>query len=559
MVKFINLLIHLKSNEEDMSIGIFQVPQAKNEPVKQYAKGSVERGLVLQTIQELKRSEMDIPMIINGKEVRTNEKIRLAPPHEHTHTLGYASKGSAQHVKDAIDAALSARERWGNMKWEQRLAIFLKAGELLRTKYRYEVLAATMLAQSKNVFQAEIDAACELIDFLNFNVEFATEIYRDQPYSPEGQWNRMEYRPLEGFVLAVTPFNFTAIAGNLPTSAAMMGNTVVWKCANSQIYSAHFLMKLFMEAGVPDGVINLVFTGGKDVGDICFSHPDFAGVHFTGSTGVFQSMWKSIGNQIHQYKTYPRIVGETGGKDFVFAHPSADVDAFSTALIRGAFEYQGQKCSAASRAYCPASIWDRVQSNMARDLSEIKMGTVEDTSNFVNAVIDETSFDSIVAYIEFAKNSTDSKIIFGGGYDKSKGYFIEPTVIHTTNPAFKTMCEEIFGPVLTVYTYEDSQWKEALKTAETTSPYALTGAIFAQCRYALEEMTDMLQNAAGNFYINDKPTGAVVGQQPFGGARASGTNDKAGSKANLMRWVSMRTIKETFNPPVDYKYPFLEQ
>jgi 1-pyrroline-5-carboxylate dehydrogenase len=497
-------------------------------------------------------------MVIGGKEVTTSEKIKLTPPHEHSHILGHASKGTAQHVQDAINAALAAKEKWATMRWEQRLAIFMKAGDLLRTKYRNTVLAATMLAQSKNVFQAEIDAACELIDFLHFNVEFAAEIYGEQPYSPDGMWNRLEYRPLEGFVLAVTPFNFTAIAGNLPTSAAMMGNTVVWKCANTQIYSAHFLMKLFMEAGMPDGVINLVFSGGKDVGEICFKNPDFAGVHFTGSTGVFQGMWKAIGDNIQTYKTYPRVVGETGGKDFVFAHPQADVHAFSTALTRGAFEYQGQKCSAASRAYCPASLWETVKSNLMRDLKEIKMGTVEDPSNFVNAVIDEASFDNIVNYIEAAKKSNDAEVILGGGYDKSKGYFIEPTIILAKKPQYASMCEEIFGPVLTIYVYEDVNWRETLKIADSTSPYALTGAIFSQCRYAIEEMTEALKNSAGNFYINDKPTGAVVGQQPFGGARASGTNDKAGSKLNLLRWVSVRTIKETFHPPQDYKYPFLE-
>ena len=541
-----------------MSQGIYKVPQAKNEPVRSYSKNSPERIALLQAIKELKSQSIDVPMIIGGKEIRTETKIRLAPPHEHKHTLGHASKGNAQHVSDAIEAALKAKDKWAAMHWEQRMAIFMKAGELLRTKYRNTILAATMLAQSKNVFQAEIDAACELIDFLNFNVEFATEIYNEQPYSPEGIWNRLEYRALEGFVLAVTPFNFTAIAGNLPMSAAMMGNTVVWKCANSQIYSAHFLMKLFIEAGIPDGVINLVFSGGKEVGEICFAHPDFAGVHFTGSTGVFQSMWSSIGTNITKYKTYPRIVGETGGKDFVFAHPSSDVHAFSTALIRGAFEYQGQKCSAASRAYCPASLWETVKSNIARDLKEIKMGTVEDTSNFVNAVIDETSFDNIVNYIEMAKKSSDAEIIFGGGYNKSEGYYVEPTIILAKTPKYPTMCEEIFGPVLTIFVYDDSKWQETLKIVDETSPYALTGAVFAQCRYAIEEMTEILKNAAGNFYINDKPTGAVVGQQPFGGARASGTNDKAGSKLNLLRWVSVRTIKETFNPPVDYKYPFLE-
>jgi len=541
-----------------MSLGFYKVPIAKNDPVRSYGKNSPERAALLAEVTRLKSQTIDIPMVIGGKEVTTSEKIKLTPPHEHSHILGHASKGTAQHVQDAINAALAAKEKWAAMRWEQRLAIFMKAGDLLRTKYRNIVLAATMLAQSKNVFQAEIDAACELIDFLHFNVEFAAEIYGEQPYSPDGIWNRLEYRPLEGFVLAVTPFNFTAIAGNLPTSAAMMGNTVVWKCANTQIYSAHFLMKLFMEAGMPDGVINLVFSGGKDVGEICFKNPDFAGVHFTGSTGVFQSMWKAIGDNIQTYKTYPRVVGETGGKDFVFAHPKADVYAFSTALTRGAFEYQGQKCSAASRAYCPASLWDRLKANLTRDLKEIKMGTVEDPTNFVNAVIDEASFDNIVNYIEAAKKSNDAEVILGGGYDKSKGYFIEPTIILAKKPQYASMCEEIFGPVLTIYVYEDEKWRETLKIADATSPYALTGAIFSQCRYAIEEMTEALKNSAGNFYINDKPTGAVVGQQPFGGARASGTNDKAGSKLNLLRWVSVRTIKETFNPPHDYKYPFLE-
>lgn len=542
-----------------MSVGFFNVPKAKNEPVKQFAKGSVEREKLQKALAELKSKSIDVPMIIGGKEVTTADKIKLTPPHEHSHILGYASKGDKSHVEAAIKASLEAKEKWANMSWEHRASIFLKAADLLRDKYRYTILAATMLAQSKNAFQAEIDAACELIDFLNFNVDFATDIYREQPISGDGMWNRMEYRPLEGFVLAVTPFNFTAIAGNLPTSAAMMGNTVVWKCANTQIYSAHFLMKLFMEAGLPDGVINLVFSGGKEVGEVCFAHPDFAGVHFTGSTGVFQDMWRSIGDNIHKYKTYPRIVGETGGKDFVFAHPNCDVKAFATALTRGAFEYQGQKCSAASRAYVPASIWEAVKGYMIQDLSEITVGIVDDFSNFVNAVIDEKAFDSIASYIDFAKNSSDAEIVLGGNYDKSKGYFVEPTVILAKTPNFKTLCEEIFGPVLTIYVYEDAKWEATLEIVDTTSPYALTGAIFSQDRYALETMTKKLSNAAGNFYINDKPTGAVVGQQPFGGARASGTNDKAGSKLNLLRWVSMRTIKETFNPPVDYKYPFLEK
>jgi 1-pyrroline-5-carboxylate dehydrogenase len=542
-----------------MSVGFFNVPKAKNEPVKQFAKGSIEREKLQKALAELKSKSINVPMIIGGKEVTTADKIKLTPPHEHAHLLGYASKGDKSHVEAAIKAALDAKEKWANMSWEHRASIFLKAADLLRDKYRYTVLAATMLAQSKNAFQAEIDAACELIDFLNFNVDFATDIYREQPISGDGMWNRMEYRPLEGFVLAVTPFNFTAIAGNLPTSAAMMGNTVVWKCANTQIYSAHFLMKLFMEAGLPDGVINLVFSGGKEVGEVCFAHPDFAGVHFTGSTGVFQDMWRSIGDNIHKYKTYPRIVGETGGKDFVFAHPNCDVKAFATALTRGAFEYQGQKCSAASRAYVPASIWEAVKGYMKQDWSEITVGIVDDFSNFVNAVIDEKAFDSIASYIDFAKNSSDAEIILGGNYDKSKGYFVEPTVILAKTANFKTLCEEIFGPVLTIYVYEDAKWEETLEIVDTTSPYALTGAIFSQDRYALETMTKKLSNAAGNFYINDKPTGAVVGQQPFGGARASGTNDKAGSKLNLLRWVSMRTIKETFNPPVDFKYPFLEK
>jgi 1-pyrroline-5-carboxylate dehydrogenase len=540
-----------------MSNGFYKVPTAKNEPVKQFAPHSVERAKLQDALKKMKSEVIDVPMIINGKEVYGTEKITLSPPHEHAHILGYATKGTKQHVQQAIDAALAAKSQWAAMSWEHRMSIFLKAADLLKDKYRYTVLAATMLAQSKNAFQAEIDAACELIDFLNFNVQFATEIYSEQPISGEGMWNRMEYRPLEGFVLAVTPFNFTAIAGNLPTSAAMMGNTVVWKCANTQIYSAHFLMKLFQEAGLPDGVINLVFSSGSDVGEVCFGHKEFAGVHFTGSTGVFQSMWQSIGNNIMNFNTYPRIVGETGGKDFVFAHPSCDVKAFATALTRGAFEYQGQKCSAASRAYCPQSIWDEVKGYLADDLASIQMGIVDDFSNFVNAVIDEKSFDNIASYIEYAKQSSDAEIIFGGTYDKSKGYFVAPTVILAKTPNFKTLCEEIFGPVLTIYVYADAEWKEALDIVNTTSPYALTGAIFSQDRYAIDFMTRKLDQAAGNFYINDKPTGAVVGQQPFGGARASGTNDKAGSKLNLLRWVSMRTIKETFNPPVDYRYPFL--
>lgn len=541
-----------------MSIGFYNVPRAKNEPVKQFAKGSIERQKLEQALKELKSQTLDIPMIINGKEVRSEASITLKSPHELKTILGHAHKGAKEHVEMAIDAALNAKEAWSNLSWEHRASIFLKAADLLKDKYRYQILAATMLAQSKNAYQAEIDAACEFIDFLNFNIQFATEIYSEQPISPEGMWNRMEYRPLEGFVLAVTPFNFTAIAGNLPTSAAMMGNTVVWKCANSQIYSAYFLMKLFEEAGVPAGVINLIYSSGKDVGEVCFSHRDFAGVHFTGSTGVFNSMWKSIGENMNKYRSYPRIVGETGGKDFVFAHPNCDVKALATALSRGAFEYQGQKCSAASRAYIPSSIWSDVKQFLLEDIKSFKMGIVDDFGNFINAVIDKGAFDSIKNYIDFAKNASDAKILIGGNCDDTNGYFVEPTVILAKTPKFKTMCEEIFGPVLTIYVYEDAKWEETAKILDETSDYALTGAIFSQDRYVIEKLTKILRNAAGNFYINDKPTGAVVGQQPFGGARASGTNDKAGSKLNLLRWVSMRTIKETFNPPVDYKYPFLE-
>lgn len=540
-----------------MPNAIFRVPAAKNEPVKQYAPGSPERLKLEKALKEHKSRTLDIPMIINGKEVHTNKKIKVSPPHEHKHVLANASKGGKEHVQMAIEAAMAAKPSWEAMSWEHRMAIFLKAAELLKDKYRYDVMAATMLGQSKNAFQGEIDCACELIDFLNFNVQFATEIYTEQPISGEGMWNRLEYRPLEGFVLAVTPFNFTAIAGNLPTSAAMMGNTVVWKCANTQIYSAHFLMKLFMEAGLPDGVINLVFSGGAEVGEVCFNHKDFAGVHFTGSTGVFQNMWKSIGNNIHKYKTYPRIVGETGGKDFVWAHPSSDTAALITALSRGAFEYQGQKCSAASRAYIPKSLWKTVEKGLKRDLASFKMGSTENFGNFINAVIDEKSFDNIAAYIDHAKKSKDCDIIIGGHYDKKVGYFVEPTVILTTNPSYKSICEEIFGPVLTIYVYDDKKWRESLDLVNNTSEYALTGAIFSQDRAAIEYASEKLTHAAGNFYINDKPTGAVVGQQPFGGGRASGTNDKAGSKMNLLRWVSMRTIKETFHPPVDYRYPFL--
>lgn len=541
-----------------MAYGIFKVPAAKNEVVKSYAPGSVERKQLQEALKSARAEERDVPMIIGGKEVRTDKKVRMAPPHDHQHTLGYFHQGDAGHVKQAIEAALAARPQWVALAWEQRASIFLKAAELIAGPYRARLNAATMLGQSKNAYQAEIDAACELIDFLRFNVQFMTEIYSQQPASSEGIWNRMEHRPLEGFVFALTPFNFTAIAGNLPSSAALMGNVVVWKVANTQAYSAHVLMEIFREAGVPAGVINLVFVDGPSAGDVIFNHPDFAGIHFTGSTGVFQNIWKTVGNNIHKYKTYPRIVGETGGKDFVMAHPSADVKALSTALARGAFEYQGQKCSAASRAYVPASIWPKVKEYLKADLASMKIGPTEDFSNFINAVIDEKAFDKIASYIDQAKKD-GLEIVAGGTYDKSKGYFIAPTVLLSSRPDYITMCEEIFGPVLTIYVYEDAKYEETLDLLNATSVYALTGSIFSQDRYAAELATRKLENASGNFYINDKPTGAVVGQQPFGGARASGTNDKAGSMQNLLRWVSARTIKETFVPPTDYRYPFLAE
>ncbi|WP_448528595.1 L-glutamate gamma-semialdehyde dehydrogenase [Raineya sp.] len=541
-----------------MHYGIFTIPEPKNEPVYSYAPGTKERELLKKALQELKSKELDIPMFIGGEEVRTDNRKRIAPPHELSHTLGYYHKGGKEEVERAIRAALNAKELWENMSWEHRASIFLKAAELISSKYRYQLNAATMLGQSKSVFQAEIDSACEIIDFLRFNVKFMEQIYREQPISSAGIWNRVEHRALEGFVFALTPFNFTAIAGNLPTSPAMMGNCVVWKPAETQIYSAHVLMKVFREAGVPDGVINLVFVDGPTAGEVIFSHPDFAGIHFTGGTGTFQRIWKTIGENIAKYKTYPRIVGETGGKDFVLAHHSADTKALATALIRGAFEYQGQKCSAASRAYIPASIWEEVKNYMLADLKEIKMGSVEDFSCFVNAVIDEKAFDKITGYIEQAKKDGVS-IIAGGNYDKTKGYFIEPTILQVQDPMYITMQEEIFGPVLSVYVYQPENFEDVLTLVDKTSPYALTGAIFAQDRYAIDLASKRLRHSAGNFYINDKPTGAVVGQQPFGGARASGTNDKAGSMLNLLRWTSARAIKETFVPPTDYKYPFMAE
>ncbi len=535
----------------------FSFAQPINEPVLNYAPGSPETKALKAALKEAKSSEKDIPMYINGEEVRSGEKVEIRPPHETGHLLGHFHKSDESHVHAAINAALGARKAWGEMAWEHRAAIFLKAADLLATRYRYKMNAATMLGQSKNAYQAEIDSACELIDFLRFNVHFLTGIYNQQPISPAGVHNRMEYRPLEGFVLAVTPFNFTAIGGNLPTAPAMCGNVVVWKPANTQVYSAAVFMEILLEAGLPAGVINLIYPPGPMVGEVCYKHRDFAGVHFTGSTGVFNSMWKSIGENVGNMKTYPRIVGETGGKDFVFVHPTSDVDAVVAALARGAFEYQGQKCSAASRAYLPSNLAEEIKKKLVAEVKTMKMGPVDDFSNFINAVIDEKSFKSIAKYLDGVKESNGkAKIIVGGGYDSKKGWFIEPTIIDTTDPGYVTMCEEIFGPVLSIYTYEADQWEATLDIVDSTSPYALTGAVFSQDRYAIEVMTKKLVNAAGNFYINDKPTGAVVGQQPFGGARASGTNDKAGSVLNLFRWLSARTVKETLVSPKDYRYPF---
>ena len=540
-----------------MSKAISQVPFAVNEPVRTYEPGSAEVKSLISTYKKMWKEQVEIPMIIDGKEVKSDDKIAISSPQDHQHNLGFYYKGTMQHVEDAINTALAAKEKWNNLGWEQRASIFLKAADLVAGPYRDTLNAATMIGQSKNVHQAEIDAACEFIDFLRYNVEFMTEIYSEQPVSDAGIWNRSEYRPLEGFCFAVTPFNFTAIAGNLPTCMAMMGNVVVWKPSDKQVLSAKIIMDILTEAGLPAGVINMIFTDGKETAEKVLAHPDFAGLHFTGSTTVFQDMWKKIGNNIHQYKTYPRIVGETGGKDFVMVHPSANVEAVATGLVRGAFEYQGQKCSAASRAYIPKSLWNDVKAVMESQLKTIKMGSPEDPSNFINAVIDKNSFEKCKGYIERAEKSAEANIIFGGKCNDSKGWFVEPTVIETTNPKYESVCEEIFGPILSVYVYEDKDWKETLKLVDETSPYSLTGSIFSQDRYAIDEAYKALENAAGNFYINDKPTGAVVGQQPFGGARASGTNDKAGSKMNLLRWVSVRSIKETFVSPKDYKYPYL--
>jgi len=540
-----------------MSLGYFSYPMPVNEPVLSYAPDSKERELLKTVLEKLKNEEADIPMYIGGKEIHTNKKVAIHPPHEINHVLGYYSAGSERHVQQAIDAALAAKENWAAMSWENRANIFLKAADLISTKYRAYMNGTTMLGQSKNVFQAEIDSACEVIDFLRFNVHFLSEIYKQQPISSPGIHNRMEYRPLEGFVLAITPFNFTAIGANLPTSPAMCGNVVVWKCANTQIYSAQMFMRILKEAGLPDGVINLVYVDGPTLGYGCFNHRDFAGVHFTGSTGVFNNIWETIGAKMPTYKSYPRIVGETGGKDFVIAHKSADVDTFVTALLRGAFEFQGQKCSAASRAYIPSNLAEEVKKKLIAGVKSFKMGNPEDFTNFINAVIDEKSFDKIKSYIDNAKKDKKADVWVGGKCDKHEGYFIQPTIIEAKDPNYITMCEEIFGPVLTVHIYNANQFEKALDVVNNTSPYALTGSIFAKDKSAIELATNKLRDAAGNFYINDKPTGAVVGQQPFGGARASGTNDKAGSILNLYRWLSARTIKETFNPPSDYHYPFM--
>lgn len=542
-----------------MNTAYFNYPLPANEPVLNYGPGSPEKKRLKEALAELKGRQIDVPMYIGGEEVRTGNRVPMNPPHERAHVLGHFHQGDASHVHAAIEAAMNAKQSWAAMAWETRANIFLKAAELIATKYRPYMTGTTMLCQSKNAFQAEIDAACELVDFLRFNVHYLSEIYRQQPISAPGVHNRLEYRPLEGFVLAITPFNFTAIGGNLPASAAMCGNTVVWKPAHTQVYSAQMFMRVMKEAGLPDGVINLIYVDGPTLGGICFSHRDLGGVHFTGSTGVFNHMWKAIGENIPKLRSYPRIVGETGGKDFVVAHRSADPDVVATALLRGAFEYQGQKCSAASRAYIPSNIAAAVRQKLVEGVKSFRMGTVEDFSNFINAVIDEKSFDKISTYIKEASASDKATILVGGHCDKTLGYFIEPTVIEAKDPKYVTMCEEIFGPVLTLYVYEEDHFAETLELIDDTSPYALTGAIISTDRAAIELATEKLVNAAGNFYINDKPTGAVVGQQPFGGARASGTNDKAGFVLNLYRWLSARTIKETFHPPTDYRYPFMQE
>jgi 1-pyrroline-5-carboxylate dehydrogenase len=540
-----------------MGRGFFNVPAAVNEPVKGYAPGSPEREELLAKYKEMFNSNIDVPMHINGEEVRTGNTRNITPPHDHKHVVGQYHIADKSHVDSAISTALAARQEWSSTSWMERASIFLKAAELLAGPYRAKMNAATMIAQSKNVHQAEIDAACEMIDFFRFNVEFMIDIFKEQPASAPGIWNRVEYRPLEGFVYAITPFNFTSIAANLPAAAALMGNVVVWKPSDHQAYSAQVIVDLFKEAGLPDGVINVVYGDPVMITDTVLASPDFSGLHFTGSTHVFKHLWKQIGNNIDIYKTYPRIVGETGGKDFIWAHNSANPLQVATGITRGSFEYQGQKCSAASRAYIPASMWEEVKGHLISQAAELKMGSPEDPSNFVNAVIHEGSFDKIASFIDAAKADADAEIIIGGGHDKSKGYFIEPTVIVAKSPTYATMTTELFGPVMTIFVYEDTEWEASLKLVDESTEYALTGAIFSTDRYIVEKASKALENAAGNFYINDKPTGAVVGQQPFGGARASGTNDKAGSPQNLLRWTSARLIKETFVTPTDYKYPFL--
>ncbi|MFT5103230.1 MAG: 1-pyrroline-5-carboxylate dehydrogenase [Candidatus Latescibacterota bacterium] len=540
-----------------MGKGFFQVPIAVNDPIKEYAPGSPERKAVSETYKAMYNSTIDVPLYINGKDVTTGDTATMSPPHDHKHTLGTYHRAEKKHIEDAISTALEARKAWSQTPWEQRAAIFLRAAELVAGPYRAKINAATMLAQSKTVQQAEIDAACEYIDFLRFNVQYMTEIYAEQPESTSGAWNRLEYRPLEGFVYAITPFNFTAIAGNLPASAALMGNVVVWKPSDSQIFSAKILLDVFKEAGVPAGVINMVMGDPVMITDTALASPDFSGIHFTGSTWVFKDIWQKIGTNIHNYKTYPRIVGETGGKDFIVAHKTANAKQVATAIVRGSFEFQGQKCSAASRCYVSKSIWADVKKYMLADMATFKMGSPEDMSNYITAVIHEGSFDKLAKYIDQAKADSDADVIAGGNYDKSVGYFIEPTVIVAKDPKYTTMCDELFGPVVTIYVYEDNAWEETLHLVDETGDYALTGAVLSEDRYALEQAIKILENAAGNFYVNDKPTGAVVGQQPFGGARNSGTNDKAGSKLNLYRWISPRMIKETFVTPTDYRYPFL--
>ncbi len=541
-----------------MSTGFYQVPAPANEPIYEYAPGTPEREALKATLKAMKEAPVEVPLYIGNEQIKTGNKKKLTSPHNHQFTLGHYHEGDASHVEQAIDSALNVKDSWENMPWEQRASIFLKAADLISGPYRYQMNAATMLGQSKTAHQSEIDAVCELIDFLRFNVHYMAQVYEQQPpISPKGIWNRLEQRPLEGFILAITPFNFTAIAGNLPTSAAMMGNVVLWKPAETQIYAANLLMQIFREAGLPDGVINLINIEGPVVGEVVFKHPDFAGLHFTGSTKVFKELWKTIGNNIDHYRSYPRIVGETGGKDFIMAHKSADAKALATAIIRGAFEFQGQKCSAVSRVYVPNNLWEEVKGYLMEDINQLKVGDVEDFRNFMGAVISETAFDKITKYIDDAREADLAEIIAGGEYDKSEGYFVQPTIIQAHDPKYTTMQEEIFGPVLTVYVYQAERFEETLELLDQTSPYALTGAIFSQDRAAVELANRKLRHSAGNFYINDKPTGAVVGQQPFGGARGSGTNDKAGAMVNLLRWVSPRTIKENFVPPKDFRYPYM--